>query len=154
MAFENDLLRIKDIVPDNHDNGVFVEFTDYGDVKHIIICPKYSIRADREDYWDARGALRVSVVELAEKYDLHRTRDRIEDYGEHFYFVFVCGKSWNTRERLNAEWIQHMKSYRLYHPSKPQDTVAYVDDLDEVDKDKYDLVLCDADTMHVELIFD
>lgn len=96
MAFENDLLKIKDIVPDNHDNGVFVEFTDYGDVKHIIICPKYSIRADREDYWDARGALRVSVVELAEKYDLHRTGDRIEDYGAHFYFVFSCGKSWNT----------------------------------------------------------
>ena len=58
------------------------------------------------------------------------------------------------RERLNAEWIPFMKAYRLYNPSKPQDTVAYVDSLDDVDESKYDLVLCDADSMHVEMMCD
>lgn len=32
---------------------------------------------------------------------------------------------------LNAEWIPYMHAYRLYKPEKPQDTVAYVDDIDE-----------------------
>lgn len=98
-AFEGELLKIKDIVPDSHDDGVFVDYSDYGDVKHVIICPKYSIRPDREDYWEARDTLITSVVELANRFDLHRTSDRIEDYGEHFYFVFCCGQSWKEGEQ-------------------------------------------------------
>ena len=58
------------------------------------------------------------------------------------------------RESLNAEWIPFMSAYRLYNPSKTQDTVAYVDSLDDVDESKYDLVLCDADSMHVEMMCD
>lgn len=53
---------------------------------------------------------------------------------------------------LNAEWIPFMSAYRLYSPKNPQDTVAYVESLDEVDKDLYDVALCDADSMHVELM--
>ena len=55
----------------------------------------------------------------------------------------------------HAEWIPYMKSYRVYDPKKPQDTIAYVDDLDEAreqarEEQNAHIVLCDADTMHVE----
>lgn len=55
--------------------------------------------------------------------------------------------------QLNAEWISHVKAYRLYDPSYPQQTVAYVDSLEEAEMEhpEYRYVLADADTMHVEL---
>lgn len=57
-----------------------------------------------------------------------------------------------TKKRLNAEWIPYMKAYRLYEPQHPQQTVAYVDDLDSAeisakDNGYDDIVLCDIDTM-------
>ena len=94
-AFEEDLLKIKDIVPDKSEDGIPFDLTGFlSGIYYVIIVPQYDIRADRDDYWKARKHLLESVVALAEKYDLHRTDDRIEDYGAHFYFVFRCGKSW------------------------------------------------------------
>lgn len=94
-AFEKDLLKIKDIVPDTLDDGIPFDLTGFlSNIDYVIIVPQYDIRADRDDYWAARKQLLESVVALAEKYDLHRTDDRIEDQGAHFYFVFRCGTSW------------------------------------------------------------
>ncbi len=58
-------------------------------------------------------------------------------------------------KRLNAEWINYMKAYRLYDPKNPQQTVAYEDSLETAElnalKNGYDeIVECDADTMHIE----
>ena len=55
----------------------------------------------------------------------------------------------------HAEWLPYMKAYRIFNPKKPQDTIAYVDDLDEARqqaKDEHNarIALCDADTVHVE----
>ena len=97
QAFEKDLLAIEDIVPDKSDDGVPFDLSGfYGDIRHVIIVPKYAIRADRDDYWEARKRLKRRVVALAEKYDLRRTGDAIEDHGEHFYFVFRCGSTWKA----------------------------------------------------------
>ncbi len=57
--------------------------------------------------------------------------------------------------RLHAEWIPYMKAYRLYDAYHPQQTVAYEENLEIAEKRAADegysgLVLCDADTMHVE----
>lgn len=94
-AFEADLLKIKDIVPDKSDGGISFSLDGFlSNIYQVIIVPKYDIRGDRDDYWEARQQLRESVVALAEKYDLYPSGDTIEDYGEHFYFVFTCGKSW------------------------------------------------------------
>lgn len=94
-AFEEDLLKIKDLVPDKHDDGVCFDLSGFwSDIRHVIIVPKYDIRANRDNYWEARANLIRSVLALAKQYDLYRTSDRIEDYGEHFYFVFSCGPSW------------------------------------------------------------
>lgn len=94
-AFESDLLKIQDIVYDGPECGIPFDLSELlSDINHVIIVPRYDICVDRNDYWEARKQLKKNVVALAEKYDLHRTEDRIEDYGEHFYFVFRCGKSW------------------------------------------------------------
>lgn len=94
-AFEADLLKIKDIVPDKFDDGIPFNLDGFlSDIYQVIIVPKYDIRDNRDDYWEARRKVCENVVALAEKYDLHPSGDRIEDYGMHFYFVFTCGKSW------------------------------------------------------------
>lgn len=94
-AFENELLQIKDIVPDKFDDGVPFDLNGFlSNIFYVIIDPQYDIQADRDDYWEARKQLKERVVALAEKYDLHRTEDSIEDQGRHFYFVFRCGSSW------------------------------------------------------------
>ena len=103
-AFEADLLKIPDIVPDRGDDGIPFDLSGFlSEIYQVIIVPKYDIRGDRNDYWEARGALRVGVVELAERYDLHRSGDRIEDHGEHFYFVFSCGQSWRPERKGATE---------------------------------------------------
>lgn len=96
-AFEKELLQIKDIVPDKFDDGIPFDLNGFlSSIFQVIIVPQYDIKANRDDYWEARKHLKESVVALAEKYDLHRTNDRIEDYGELFYFVFRCGTSWRV----------------------------------------------------------
>ena len=37
--------------------------------------------------------------------------------------------------RLNAEWIDFRMAYRLYDPTHPVDTIAYVDDLQDAEKE-------------------
>ncbi len=94
-AFEADLLKIKDIVPDKSDDGIPFDLNGFlSSIYHVIIIPQYDIRANRDDYWEARSQLRENVVALAEKYDLYPSGDRIEGQGAHFYFVFICGESW------------------------------------------------------------
>lgn len=103
-AFESDLLKIKDIVPDKFDDGIPFDLTGFlSNIHQVIIVPKYDIRADRDDYWEARKQLRENVVALAEKYDLHPSGDSTEDQGEHFYFVFSCGKSWTEQKGMCVE---------------------------------------------------
>lgn len=103
-ALEGDLLKIKDIVPDKFDDGIPFDLTGFlSNIHQVIIVPKYDIRADRDDYWEARKQLRENVVALAEKYDLHPSGDSIEDQGEHFYFVFSCGKSWTEQKGMCVE---------------------------------------------------
>lgn len=105
-AFESDLLKIKDIVPGKSDDGIPFDLSGFlDDILYVIIVPKYSIRANRDDYWEARNQLKQNVIALAEKYDLHRTEDRIEDYGEHFYFVFRCGATWQKTLQSASETL-------------------------------------------------
>ena len=100
-SFERDLLNIDSIVYDKTADGVCFDLDGFYDNLPIAVVPKYAIDPKRSDYWKARSALLNSVNETAARYDLSRTADRVEDYGEHFYFVFSCGKSWNVCENSN-----------------------------------------------------
>ena len=54
-AFETDLLKIKDIVPDKSDDGIPFDLDGFlSDIHQVIIVPQYDIRANRDDYWEAR----------------------------------------------------------------------------------------------------
>lgn len=97
-AFEEELLQIKDIVPDKSDDGIPFNLSGFlSSIFHVIIVPQYDIGADRDDYWEARKQLKESVAALAEKYNLYPSGDRIEDQGAHFYFVFRCGQTWRGK---------------------------------------------------------
>lgn len=75
------------------------------------------------------------VVTLTEK-------DEAPDY---CYKCPKCGEITGADEwkkRIIAEWIEHRNAYRLYYPCRPEDTVAYVDELAEIDRSKYDVVIC------------
>lgn len=60
----------------------------YDDFDQVIILVKYDIPIASDTYFTARIALLSSVIAKAKQHGLKRTEDRIEDYGEHFYFVF------------------------------------------------------------------
>ncbi len=50
--------------------------------------------------------------------------------------------------KLNAEWIDYMNTYRLYIPGRPQETIAYEENLEVAEKrateEGYEcLILCD-----------
>lgn len=48
------------------------------------------------------------------------------------------------KERIYAEYIEHLQSYRLYRPERISSTIAYLDSLDEFTDDRYDLVEKDS----------
>lgn len=69
------------------------------------------------------------------------------------YFTMAQMERQNVMDRLSAEWIPHMKAYRLYDARHPQQTVAYEENADMAEQRAMEegyagLVLCDADTMH------
>lgn len=94
-----EILAIPDVTSIDWDLDGFLS-----NIYQVIIIIGYDIRANREDYWDARSNLKHRVVDVANEYDLYRTSDPIEDMGEHFYFVFGCMESWRpgkTKEKAN-----------------------------------------------------
>lgn len=50
--------------------------------------------------------------------------------------------------KLNAEWIDYRNAYKLYTSERPQETIAYEDDLEVAEKKAIEegyegLILCD-----------
>lgn len=61
-AFEADLLKIKDIVPDKSDDGIPFDLNGFlSNIFYVIIVPRYDIRTDRDDYWEARQQMKEMV---------------------------------------------------------------------------------------------
>lgn len=72
----------------------------YDNMNQVILLVGYDIDVRREDYFEARRKFLIQVSDILEKHDLYSCGDRIEDYGEHFYFVRQCGRAWKqSRER-------------------------------------------------------
>ena len=88
QRLEDDLLKIPDIV------RVEFDISDYPSIPYIIIIPKYDIRADRDDYYEARDRQKDAIRSVCHEHDLHPTGDAWEDMGEHWYIVRRCGSSW------------------------------------------------------------
>jgi len=66
----------------------------YDNMNQVIFLTKYEIPPGSIDYYGKRRRLISEVIDIAKEYGLSRTEDHIEDYGEHFYFVFSCDERW------------------------------------------------------------
>lgn len=88
---ERDLLTIPGVVEVEYDLDGF-----YDDMRQVIVLTKYCVPMNDYDYFQKRSDILHNVVAIAARHGLSRTGDGIEDYGEHFYFVFSC--DWQTRE--------------------------------------------------------
>lgn len=92
-SLEADLLKIPGVVDVEYDLDGF-----YDDMHQVIFLTKYDLHPRRPDYWQARREMLHAIISTAEAHGLFPTGDRIEDYGEHFYFVRRCGQGWDKPE--------------------------------------------------------
>jgi hypothetical protein len=87
-SLTNDLLKLPHAVEIEYDLDCFPE------LPIVIFLVKYDIPVQLKDCYKIRHRLIHNVIETADKHGLRKSEDTIEDYGEHFYFVFYCDKSW------------------------------------------------------------
>lgn len=83
------LLAIQGVVSVEFDLDGF-----WDNMNQVIILTGYAIPFN--NYFTARRQMVDNVISTAVAHRLTRTKDRIEDYGAHLYFVFSCDKRWNT----------------------------------------------------------
>ena len=88
---EKELLQINGITGVEFDLDGF-----WSDIYQVIFLTKYDIPVSLNNYYEIRSSVINQVVEIVEGNFLKRTEDRIEDYGEHFYFVFECMEEWKN----------------------------------------------------------
>lgn len=86
---EKELLEVDGVTEVDFDLDGF-----YDDITNIIFLTKYDIPVRLENYYEVRKQMVNNILEVASKNGLKRTGDRIEDYGEWFYFVTSCGNRW------------------------------------------------------------
>lgn len=86
---KNDLLTVQGVTSVEFDLDGF-----WDNLGQVIFLTGYEIPFD--NYFSVRRQMVDSIISTAAAHGLTRTKDRIEDYGAHLYFVFSCDKHWNT----------------------------------------------------------
>ena len=90
-AFEQALLTIPGIIGSDVD----MDIDGWNDgIRQVIIIPGYHIDASGAAWYQLRREMISRIVETAVSRGLHRTGDRLEDYGAHLYIVFCCDETW------------------------------------------------------------
>lgn len=59
----------------------------YDNMNQVIFLTKYNIPVSAGNYYELRFKMIREILETAYENNLEQTEDRIEDYGEWFYFV-------------------------------------------------------------------
>ena len=88
QALEDDLSKIPGIVHTEFD------IRDLGEIRHVILIPKYDIPATTPDYFSVRRLQLQTIFNVCEKHGLRPSGDPVEDMGEHWYIVRTCDKTW------------------------------------------------------------
>lgn len=83
VKLENELLRIEGVNSVQYDLGGF-----YDDLNQVIFLTEHDV-----PYEDRKQFIK-DIIEVAGNNGLTKTEDTIEDYGNHYYFVFRCNKDW------------------------------------------------------------
>lgn len=89
-ALQRDLLTLPGAVEVEFDLDGF-----YDHLQQVILLVKFDIPAANRDYFRDLATLRQGVIDTAAAHGLTRTPDTIENYGEHLYFVFHHGSTWD-----------------------------------------------------------
>lgn len=84
----------KDLLSIPHSVEIEFDLDSFEDLPIVIFLVKYDIPVSLDDYYKVRHRLVQNVIETAYRHGLRKSEDTIEDYGEHFYFVFYHDKSW------------------------------------------------------------
>lgn len=92
QKLEKELLQIEGITEVDFNFDGF-----YDNMNQVIFVAKYDIPANLDNYFVVRKQLMEKVIQVATNNGLTRTEDRIEDYGEHFYFVFKHDNTWKKQ---------------------------------------------------------
>lgn len=86
---ERELLNIDGVVSVEYDLDGF-----WDNINQVIFLTEYDINVTDNDFYDKRRELISEVIHVAADNGLYLTGDRIEDYGQHLYFVFGCNDEW------------------------------------------------------------
>ncbi len=88
-SLEKDLLKIDGVAEIDWDLDGFLD-----NLHQVIFLTRYNIPVSVQNYYELRKKLRYEVLITAREHGLTKTEDTIEDYGEHFYWVFHHDSSW------------------------------------------------------------
>ena len=96
QELEDDLMKVEGIV------NVEFDIRDYCEIREVILIPKYHIDFHRDDYFAARRKQLQDIAAVCLSHGLRPSGDRIEDYGEHWYIVRTCDKTWPRVDTLTG----------------------------------------------------
>lgn len=88
QQLEAELLTIRGITE------ITFDVDNYDEIPEVVVLARYDIPPSVEDYFTRRRKQVEEILYTCLKHDLFTSADRIEDYGEHWYIVRRCGKSW------------------------------------------------------------
>ena len=95
QEFEKKLLEVDHVIDVEFDLDGF-----YDDIRQVIFLPRYDIPYDTPEYFEVRKTMLQQCLDVAKDFGLNSSGDRIEDYGEHFYIVRSCDKSWVLQQEV------------------------------------------------------
>ena len=93
-ALEDALLEVDGVVEVEFDLDGF-----WDDMRCVILVIKYDIPVKLPNYFEVRRAHLDSILKVCRDFGLRPSGDRIEDYGEHWYIVRDCDKSWTESNK-------------------------------------------------------
>lgn len=95
QKLEYDLMGIRGVQAVEFDLNGFLDH-----MQEIIVLTKYHAEGQEfKRYLWHKHRIKAQITNWAEKNGLTLAGDRVEDYGEHFYWVFRCDESWDGEKQ-------------------------------------------------------
>ncbi|MBP3359927.1 MAG: hypothetical protein J6N52_03665 [Clostridia bacterium] len=63
-------------------------------IPYIILIVEYNIPISMDNYYKTKTNFVNDILKVAQNNGLKKTEDSIEDYGQHYYFVFRHNNDW------------------------------------------------------------
>lgn len=93
QSLESQLLGLPYVYEAEFDLSGFID-----DLDEINILVGYDLPPNTQDYFLVRRSIKMGIIKALLENHLYPTGDRVEDYGEHFYFVRKIDDTWKVGE--------------------------------------------------------